>query len=71
MNPRLSLPVREEYAKGTVIFSRDRKLRGRTTGGFRLCRLESCGGLRFGVRWERDGKMTWPCSKGMDGNKIG
>jgi len=65
-----SYDYRQEWPKGSVLFSRDRKLKGHTTGGFRLCRLEGCGGLRIGVRWP-DKKITWPCSKGLVGNKIG
>lgn len=62
--------IASEYPKGTTIISRDGKLKGKTTGGFRQCRLEGCCGIRIGVRWKRDGKMTWPCSRGMNGNKI-
>jgi hypothetical protein len=38
---------------------------GFTTGGVRHCQLEGCRGVQVGVRW-RDGKMTWPCTDGMD-----
>ncbi len=37
---------------------------GHTTGTFRACQLEGCTGTRVGVRWP-DGKLTWPCTKGM------
>jgi hypothetical protein len=32
--------------------------------GTKACTLESCGGIRLGVRWP-DGRLTWPCSKGL------
>lgn len=48
------------------VLSRDGALVGRTTGGSHFCRLEGCGGLRISVRWP-DGKITYPCSKGMVG----
>jgi hypothetical protein len=37
---------------------------GRVVGSGRWCRLEGCGGWRVPVRWP-DGRLTWPCSKGM------
>jgi hypothetical protein len=49
----------------TKVVSRDSTESGVPTGGTRLCQLESCGGLRIGVRWS-NGKLTWPCTKGMD-----
>lgn len=52
------------------VYSRDGKLRGRLTGGDRCCQLEGCGGRRHGVRWP-DGKMTWPCGKGLKTRKDG
>lgn len=45
------------------VWTRDGSASGRKTGGTRACRLESCVGRRFGVRWS-DGTMGWPCSKG-------
>ena len=50
--------------KGTVVYDRAGKIKGRTTGSNRFCRLEGCPGTRIGVRWP-DGKITWPCSKGI------
>lgn len=50
--------------KGMKVWSRDGKLRGEMTGGFRFCRLEGCSGRRLGVRWP-DGKVTFPCTKGL------
>jgi hypothetical protein len=38
---------------------------GVPTGGTRTCQMEGCRGLLVGVRWP-DGKLTWPCTKGMD-----
>lgn len=37
---------------------------GKTTGGFRACSLESCGGVRVRVRWA-GGQVTFPCTRGM------
>ena len=37
---------------------------GRVTGGARRCQLEGCLGRRIGVRWP-DGRITWPCTRGM------
>lgn len=47
-----------------TVLSRNGKKKGRVTGGTRLCGLEGCRGLQIGVRWP-DGKLTWPCSKGL------
>jgi hypothetical protein len=52
------------YAKGTLIYSRDAKHRGRLTGSRRLCSLEGCRGERLGARWN-NGKITFPCTNGM------
>jgi hypothetical protein len=54
----------DEFPAGTDVYTRDGKIRGKATGGLRHCALESCGGIRVGVRWP-DGKLTWPCMKGM------
>lgn len=43
---------------------------GALTGTTRHCRLEGCTGRRLGVRWP-DGKITWPCSKGLILRKDG
>lgn len=51
--------------KGAVVWSRDEREEGRATGTFRPCQMEGCTGIRVGVRWRKDGKITWPCSKGM------
>mgnify|MGYP001558136224 CR=1 FL=1 len=40
------------------------KEQGKVVGQGFLCRLESCGGWRVPVRWP-DGKLTYPCTKGM------
>lgn len=56
--------------KGLTVLSRDKKKKGTTTGGCYRCRMEGCPGLRVGVRWE-DGKITFPCSKGMARTKKG
>ena len=46
-----------------VIARGGRKI-GRTTGNEKCCNLEGCTGRRLHVRW-KDGKFTWPCTKGM------
>ena len=56
--------------KGINVLSRDRKKKGKTTGGSYRCRMDGCPGIRVGVRWE-DGKLTYPCSKGMLRNRLG
>jgi hypothetical protein len=52
------------------VVSRSGHLVGKPTGTTRRCRLEGCGGVNIGVRWP-DGKITWPCSKGMTYSKKG
>ena len=52
---------RHDY-RGTVVWSRDRKFRGVSTGGRRSC---ACGADRVFVRWD-DGSRTWPCIKALD-----
>lgn len=48
----------------TTVRSRDGHQAGTITSTSRPCQLESCGGIRVGVRWP-DGSRTFPCSKGM------
>jgi hypothetical protein len=46
---------------------------GRACGlavGSRPCNLESCRGTRYCVRW-KNGKLTWPCSRGMKMRRDG
>ena len=50
----------------TQVQSRDGKVTGRVTSTSRRCQLEGCGGIRIGVRWP-DGRLTYPCSKGLIG----
>ncbi len=49
---------------GTRVYGLNAIEYGVTTGGTRKCQMEGCLGRRYGVRWP-DGKMTWPCSKGL------
>ena len=49
------------------IISRDGKHHGRFTGGQCRCQMEGCTGRKIAVRWN-DGKLTFPCSKGMQWN---
>ena len=51
--------------KGITVLSWDEKLSGETTGATHHCRMEGCTGRRVTVKWP-DGKITHPCSKGMD-----
>lgn len=53
----------------TAVVSRDGKTRG-VVVGTRRCQLSGCTGVCAGVRWP-DGKLTWPCSKGMQVRKSG
>jgi hypothetical protein len=55
MNTKVVI-ARRESGKGIV--------RGVLTGSERSCSMEGCTGRRLGVRWP-DGKLTWPCTKGM------
>lgn len=56
------------------IYSRNSKEVGNTTGSEKCCQLAGCNGRRLAVRWS-DGKLTWPCTKGLlpfkKGLKIG
>ena len=51
--------------KGEKVVSRDGEHTGRTTGATRICQMEGCTGRRLVVKWE-DGKITYPCTKGME-----
>ena len=53
---------------GVTVFSRDKKLKGKTTGSAYRCRMDGCMGIRVVVKWG-DGHITHPCSKGMRRNK--
>lgn len=48
--------------RGTVVWSRDKKFRGVSTGGRRSC---ACGADRVFVRWD-DRSHTWPCIKALE-----
>ena len=37
---------------------------GKLTGGTRKCQVSGCTGICYAVRWQ-DGKLTYPCSKGL------
>ena len=55
----------EQPTPGIAVLGRDGKLEGKTTGAAYACQMDGCTGRRMGVRWP-DGKITYPCSKGMD-----
>lgn len=48
----------------TVIYDRQGKTKGETTGGSYRCRLEGCPGIRLAVRWPT-GRVTYPCTNGL------
>jgi hypothetical protein len=52
------------------VYSSNGKMSGKVTGSERHCQLEGCRGTRMGVRWS-DGKLTYPCTKGMKVRKDG
>jgi hypothetical protein len=65
------LIIKEKFgANFKVIRSRDGKQKGKFTGATRYCKLDGCYGLCFATKWA-DGKMTWPCSKGIGSDKKG
>jgi hypothetical protein len=47
-----------------IVWDRDHKEQGKTTGGTRHCGMEGCPGFRVAVRWP-DGHLTWPCTEGI------
>lgn len=54
------------------VLDRDGKMRGETTGSFRVCSLEGCRGHRIGVRWPKEpgqkrAHVTFPCTEGLVG----
>lgn len=51
--------------KGTKVYSRDGASVGLTTGSTHRCQLEGCTGRRVTVKWP-DGKITHPCTKGLE-----
>jgi hypothetical protein len=59
-----------EFVTPKYVWSRGRTLRGTTTGRTHRCDLEGCTGICIAVRWP-DGKITWPCTKGMTFSKAG
>ena len=61
-----NLYVDVRFMKNETVISRDGE-RGKTTGGERPCQCNWCSDSRVGVRWA-DGKLTWPCSGGMEWN---
>lgn len=52
------------FKAGNTVTSRDGE-KGKTTGSHNLCQMSGCNGLRIGTRWA-DGKLTYPCTKGMN-----
>lgn len=51
--------------KGTKVYNTAGTEFGLTTGSTHHCRMEGCTGRRVTVKWP-DGKVTHPCSKGME-----
>ena len=56
--------------KGNIILDRNSAEKGEVRGNGKPCSLEGCRGIRFPVRWP-NGKLTWPCTKGMAETKEG
>lgn len=54
----------------TKVHSRDGTKVGVVRGRGYRCQLEGCRGLRLPVRWP-DGRMTFPCTKGMTAQPDG
>ena len=53
------------FDKGQTVRSRDDKVTGVViTGNPVHCSMEGCRGVKAAVRWP-DGKLTYPCSKGL------
>jgi len=50
--------------KNVKVISRTGNHTGHTTGATRICTLEGCRGRRIVVKWD-NGKVTYPCTKGM------
>lgn len=55
-------PVYRHNYRDAVIWCREKKIRGVSTGGRKSC---SCGADRIYVRWD-DGDRSWPCIKELD-----
>jgi len=60
----------ENSAPAERIYSSCGESFGVKTGGSHFCQLGGCGGQRIGVRWP-DGKITYPCSKGLVPHSTG
>jgi hypothetical protein len=52
------------------VYARDGKRCGKVCWYARPCQLAGCNGVRLMVRW-KDGKVTYPCTKGMKIRKDG
>lgn len=55
-------PVYRHNYRGAVIWCREKKLRGVSTGSRKSC---NCGADRVFVRWD-DGDRSWPCIKALE-----
>lgn len=55
-------PVYRHNYSGAVIWCREKKLRGVSTGSRKAC---SCGADRIFLRWD-DGDRSWPCIKSLE-----
>jgi len=64
-------PPRKPFiAADTPVRPRGSGKRGKATGNTHCCSMHGCNGLRVSVRWP-DGRVTFPCSKGMTVRKDG
>ena len=57
-----------DHPKGSFIYNRDGTDKGTVTGTYTPCQMEGCRGRRVWVRWP-DGKLTKPCSRGLEFDK--
>ena len=57
-------------AADTPVRSREGADRGKATGNTHHCSMHGSNGVRVSVRWP-DGRLTFPCSKGMRTRKNG
>jgi hypothetical protein len=58
-------PVYRHNYQGAVIWCRNMKLRGVSTGSRRPCTLGDCNADQIFLRWD-DGDRSWPCIKALE-----
>lgn len=55
--------------RGEKVVSSDAKEHGIATGVSFKCRMSGCSGTRITTRWP-DGRITHPCSRGMEYSEV-